>query len=134
MKTKLRTESKFIVKPEEKVVVCVMKADMQLLKFDSWDITKISDWKAKAPMVDNIYGVFTVSAKAKCAPDDKFDEVIGKRIAESRAKSKAFKTAKNIWSCIAEKLLNEYNISMEMYKNCEAMEKIETNHAKELSE
>ena len=133
MKTKLKTESKFIVKPEEKVVVCVMNADIQLLKFDSWDMIKISDWKAKAPMVNNSCGMFTVTAKAKCATDDKFDEVIGKRIAESRAKSKAFRIAKNVWSCIAEKLLNEYNISMEMCKNCEAMEKIETNHAKELS-
>lgn len=133
MKTKLRTESKFIVKPEEKVVVCAMNVDMQLLKFDSWDMIEISDWKAKAPMVNNLYGMFTVTAKAKCAPDDKFDEVIGKRIAESRAKSKAFRIAKNVWSCIAEKLLNEYNISMEMYKNCAAMEEIESNHAKELS-
>lgn len=134
MKTKLRTESKFIVKPEEKVVVCTMNVNMRLIKFDSWNMTDPSMWKAKAPMVDNFYGMFTVTAKAKCAPDDTFDETIGKRIAESRAKSKAFRIAKNVWSCIAEKLLNEYNISMEMYKNCEAMEKIETNHAKELSE
>lgn len=133
MKTKLRTESKFIVTPEEKVVVCVMNADMQLLKFNPWDMTDPSMWKTKAPMVDSIYGIFTVTANAKCNPNDTFDETIGKRIAESRAKSKAFKIAKNVWSCIAEKLLNEYNISMEMYKNCEAMEEIETNHAKELS-
>ena len=33
MKTRVRTTSKFIVKPENKVVVCNMSVDMQL--FDS---------------------------------------------------------------------------------------------------
>ena len=131
MKT-VRTTSEFIVKPEEKVVICTMDVDMRLIKFDSWDMTDPSMWKAKAPMVDSIYGVFTVTAKARCNPNDTFNEVIGKRIAESRAKSKAFRIAKNVWSCIAEKLLDEYNISMKMYKNCAAMEEIESNHVKEL--
>lgn len=132
MKT-VRTTSEFIVKPEEKVVICTMDVDMRLIKFDSWDMTDPSMWKAKAPMVYSIYGVFTVTAKARCNPNDTFNEVIGKRIAESRAKSKAFRIAKNVWSCIAEKLLDEYNISMKMYKNCAAMEEIESNHVKELS-
>ena len=131
MKTKLKTDSEFIVKPENRVVVCTMNVDMQLIKFDSYDMVEPKMWKTKAPMV-NMYGRFIVTAKARCNSNDNFDEVTGKRIAESRAKSKAFRIAKNVWKCIAEKLLNEYNISMKMYKNCSAMEVFETKHKEKL--
>ena len=134
MKTKLKTESKFIVNPENRVVICVMDVDAQLHEFKSWYMVDYDDWKVKAPMVKNSYGKFTVKATARCNPNDTFNETIGKRIAESRAKVKAFRIAKNIWSCITKKLFNEYNISMEMYENCKAMEKFESNHVKELSE
>ena len=134
MKTKLRTNSEFIVKPESKMVVCVMNVDMRLIKFDSWDITEPRDWKAKAPMVKDIYGRFTVTAKARCNPTDTFDEVTGKRIAESKAKTKAFKIAKNVWNCIAKGLTEKADIANIMAKNCAAMEEIESNHVKELSE
>ena len=69
-----------------------------------------------------------------CNPNDTFDEVIGKRIAESKAKTKAFKIAKNVWNCIAKGLAKKANIANIMAKNCAAMEEIESNHVKELSE
>ena len=71
---------------------------------------------------------------ANCNPNDTFDEVTGKRIAESRAKTKAFKIAKNVWNCIAKGLTEKANIANTMAKNCAAMEEIESNHVKELSE
>lgn len=133
MKTKLRTNSEFIVKPENKVVVCKMIASMQLLSSNLWCYINPKWWATKAPMINN-YGEFTVIAKAKCNPNDTFDEVIGKRIAESKAKTKAFKIAKNVWNCIAKGLTEKANIANIMAKNCAAMEEIESNHVKELSE
>lgn len=134
MKTKLKTNSKFIVKPENKVVVCNMKVSMQL--FDNsimWNYIDSDWWATKAPMVNGC-GEFTVTAKARCNANDTFDEVTGKRIAESKAKTKAFKIAKNVWSCIAKNLTKKANIANIMAKNCAAMEEIESNHVKELSE
>ena len=133
MKTKLRTNSEFIVKPENKVVVCNMRASMQLFDSILWGYTDPEWWATKAPMV-NGYGEFTVTAKARCNPNDTFDEVTGKRIAESKAKTKAFKIAKNVWNCIAKGLTKKANIANTMAKNCAAMEEIESNHVKELSE
>ena len=133
MRTKLKTNSEFIVKPENKVVVCNMRVSMQLFDSILWSYTDPDWWATKAPMV-NGYGEFTVTAKARCNPNDTFDETIGKRIAESKAKTKAFKIAKNVWSCIAKGLTEKANIANTMAKNCAAMEEIESNHVKELSE
>lgn len=134
MKTKLRTDSEFIVKPENKVVVCNMRVDIQLVDSNLWAYMDTKWWATtKAPMVDD-FGKFTVTAKARCNPNDTFDEVTGKRIAESKAKTKAFKIAKNVWNCIAKGLTERANIANTMAKNCAAMEEIESNHVKELSE
>lgn len=48
------------------------------------------------------YIVFKVSAIAKCDPTDTFDEVVGKRIAESRATIKALNTAGRVLEYIFE--------------------------------
>ena len=133
MKTKLRTDSKFIVKPENKVVVCNMRVDMQLVDSNLWAYMDTKWWATKAPMVDD-FGKFTVTAKARCNPNDTFDVVTGKRIAESKAKTKAFKIAKNVWNCIAKGLTKKADIANIMAKYCAAMEEIESNHVKELSE
>ena len=133
MKTRVRTTSKFIVKPENKVVVCNMKVNMQLLDFELWGLSDPAWWATKAPMV-NDSGEFTVTAKARCNSDDTFDEATGKKIAESRAKAKAFKTAKNVWDCIAKGFVESAKMAEVMTKNCAAVEEIEVNHMKKLSE
>ena len=131
MRTRVKTESKFIVKPENKVVVCNMSVDMQLLNSECWGQIDSDWWNTKAPMV-NSFGSFTVTAKARCNPDDTFDEATGKKIAESRAKAKAFKTAKNVWDCIAKGLFNKAKIAEKIYKNCAVIEQVEIKHVKEL--
>ena len=133
MKTRVRTTSKFIVKPENKVVVCNMSVDMQLFDSECWVQMDPAWWATKAPMV-NSFGEFTVTAKARCNSDDTFDEATGKKIAESRAKAKAFKTAKNVWYCIAKGFVESAKMAEVMTKNCAAVEEIEINHVKKLSE
>lgn len=81
----------------------------------------------------NDYGEFTVTTKARCNSDDTFDETVGKRIAESRAKAKAFKIAKNMWNCIAKDLTERANIASTLAKNCAVVEEIEVKHVKMLS-
>ena len=133
MRTRVVTESKFIVKPENKVVVCNMRVDMQLPKSECWNKIDSDCWVIKAPMV-NYIGVFTVTAKARCNSEDAFDETVGKRIAESRAKAKAFKIAKNVWGCIAKDLSEKANIAGTMAKSCEVVEEVEVKHVEKLSE
>ena len=131
MKTKLKVETEFIVKPENRVVVCIMKADMQLYTLGIFQNIEYKMWKAKAPMVDACGG-FTVTAISKCNSNDVFDEAVGRKIAESKAKIKAFKIAKNVWSSIAEAVLKDYNTVIKMSISCAAMEVFETKHKEKL--
>lgn len=133
MKTGVRTEAKFIVKPENKVVVCKLDVDMHLADYQCWFMLRASMWKTKAPKVDE-FGKFTVTAIAKCNPKDEFNESVGRRVAESRAKAKAFKTAKNVWKCISEVLTKEILGASNMESNCEMAERFEMKHVKKLTE
>lgn len=133
MKTRVRTTSKFIVKPENKVVVCNLTVRANLLETPLFLYTNWDSWKTKAPMV-NRHGMFTVTAKARCNSEDTFDETVGKRIAESRAKAKAFKIAKNMWNCIAKDLAEKADIASTLAKNCAVVEEIEVKHVEKLVE
>ena len=133
MRTRVKTESKFIVKPENKVVVCNMSVDMQLMNSECWNYIDSKWWATKAPKV-NCYGEFTVTAIARCNSEDTFDEATGKKIAESRAKAKAFKIARNVWDCIAKNLAKQAYIAEQMTKNCELVREVEVKHIEKLSE
>lgn len=132
-RNRVKTKSNFIVKEENKVVVCVMDVDMQLSNSKVWRDIDLGCWIKKAPMV-NYSGVFKVTAKARCNSEDAFDIETGKRIAESKAKAKAFKIAKNVWNCIAEKFVNNAKIAEQMMNNCAIAEEIENKHTEKLTE
>ncbi len=133
MRTSVKTESKFIVKPENKVVVCNISVDMQIYKSGGYRYVDPNWWATKAPKV-NCYGEFTVTAIARCNSEDTFDEATGKKIAESRAKAKAFKTATNVWNCIAKGLEEKANMARTMARNCELVREVEVKHVEKLSE
>lgn len=99
-------DTKFYVDSKNGVVTCVLKCDMQMDKHHKiWKGVSAEVWKKKFPSVD-WYGGFTVKAKAKCNYSDTFDEVKGKRIAESRAKVKMYKVAHRVWT-MCEDYFNE---------------------------
>ena len=85
------TRAKYIVNPEKKVVVCVLECNMQLCKHPAYMDIYPYMWN-NLPFVDG-NGTFKVRAIARCNEEDAFNEEAGKRIAESRAKGKAFATA-----------------------------------------
>lgn len=132
MKTKVITTPKFIIKPEHNTVVCIMTVDMQLHDSGLWIYTDKRWWESKVPEADD-FGRFTVRAIAKCSPDDTFNEVIGKRIAESRAKAKAFNISSKVWLCIAEKLADISSKASSLGQNCAKMQEFEFNRVTELS-
>lgn len=132
MRARVKTEAKFIVKPENKVVICLMKVDMQMPQSKLWLDMDYNCWKTKAPMVD-WEGKFTVIGKAKCNSEDIFNETTGKRIAESRAKAKAFKIAKNVYNCIVEDLTKKVIIMGEIARHCSIIEDGEIKHIEKLS-
>lgn len=120
------TKANYIVNPEKKVVVCVLECDMQLCKHPALDDIYSNMW-ANLPLVSN-NGTFKVRAIARCNEEDSFDEEAGKRIAESRAKGKAFATAAKVYKEIEKYFLNCAALVNESVEACEQAVKVEKAH------
>lgn len=120
------TNANYIVNPEKKVVVCVLECDMQLKKHPAWVDIYPNMW-ANLPLVAP-NGTFKVRAVARCNEEDTFDEGAGKRIAESRAKGKAFATAAKVYKEIEKYFLNCAALVNESVEACEQTVKVEEAH------
>ena len=120
------TNANYIVNPERKVVVCVLECDMQLKKHPAWVDIYPNMW-ANLPLVAP-NGTFKVRAVARCNEEDTFDEGAGKRIAESRAKGKAFATAAKVYKEIEKYFLNCAALVNESVEACEQTVKVEEAH------
>ena len=120
------TKANYIVNLEKKVVVCILECDMQLYKHPAWQGIYPSMW-ANLPLV-GINGIFKVRAIARCNEEDAFDEEAGKRIAESRAKVKAFATAAKVYKEIEKYFLNCAALVNESVEACEQTVKAEEAH------
>ena len=86
-------DCKFIVKPEERMVICVIDnnvSDMVIdfirdeATFNDIEIYSFYDFEKKLRMPHSFMG------KAVCAPEDEWNEALGRKIAYSRAKNKLY--------------------------------------------
>ena len=94
-------QPRYIVQPQSKVVVCIMECSIPHLPYFSHIMDKF-------PEISVPNYSFTVKGTAKCGPDDIYDEKIGMRISESRAKykalNKAWKIMQHYWPMVQEEL------------------------------
>lgn len=128
----LITSTKFHVDTENKVVVCELEVDMQMYKNPAYSIVNGNMWRRKFPYV-SWDGQFTVKAKARCNASDTFDETVGKRIAESRAKAKMFKIASRVWATCREVLTDMAAKCHNSSVACDYAEMVENGHVLELT-
>ena len=70
--------------------------------------------------------------KARCSSDDTFDETVGRRIAECRAKIKMFKVARNVWKTLGNDLAERVLSCRTLSNTCDVAMDIETWHLKKL--
>lgn len=132
MKNGIKTTATFKVDSVNKVVVCIMKADMQFHKLPlGYLCLDARTWNKKAPMV-NAWGEFTVIAKARCNSTDTFDESLGKKIAESRAKAKVFRISARVYNCIKKDIKNKFDELRLKELACENEMEVEVKHINEL--
>ena len=96
-------KSEYKVNSEKGIVICILECSTGVENTGVWTTVSHNWWERKLPLVD-FYGKFTVKGIARCNDVDTFDEVIGKRIAESRAKTKAYRTAYKFWSICAKNI------------------------------
>ena len=123
--------SEYKVNSEKGIVICILECATGVDRTDVWTTVSHNWWKRKLPLVD-FYGRFTVKGIARCNDVDTFDEVIGKRIAESRAKTKAYRTAYKFWSICAKNIGNMVKFCNSTTSACEIAENKEREHVKEL--
>lgn len=113
-------EPKFHVIEEKGIVVCELSFNMQASKHPTWYWMDLDVTKKRFPKI-KVTNDNKVIAKAKCRKDDTFDVTVGKRIAEGRAKAKAFSIASRIWQMYA---MNFHKMSMECAKTHIACDKV----------
>ena len=126
------TKPVFKVDSVNKVVVCTLKCDLQLFSHPAWRCMDTDAFTKKLPCVSHT-GRFEVKAKARCNSSDIFNEETGKRIAESRAKAKMFRTAEKVYN-----LCNKYLLKMAMAciiteRNCCQARLVEEDHIRDLT-
>lgn len=127
------SDIKYIVKPEEGIVICSMSASANLCQLGRNNLNYSFDWIVnKFPNVDYYNGKFKVKGIAKCDKDDTFNVVLGKRIAESKAKHKAFKRVTVIHNWIIKKFYEKLKMYEEIISNCERAAETEITHINSL--
>jgi hypothetical protein len=94
-----------------KTVVCIINWDMQPEKspIPFWVFTEA---KCNQDLTTN-----TSVGISKCHPDDTFDVVKGKRIAESKAKAKMYKKAYKVWDKVMIYLMRKWVSDVAKRKN-----------------
>lgn len=128
----LITGTKFHVDTENKVVVCELKVDMQMYKSPAYRTVSGDIWRKKLPCV-SWDGQFTVRAKARCNASDTFDETVGKRIAEGRAKAKMFSISSKVYKLCSDALTEMAKECSKSSIACEQTMMIENDHVLELT-
>ena len=114
-------------------VVCILTFDMQLDKASDNLIYPLGFVANKEDVTLGQAGIYTVIGISKCHPEDTFDVVKGKRIAQSKAKLEMYRKATVTWDSIYRNLLiNVADIKKRRY-NCRVSAKEEKEHIEELS-
>lgn len=125
------TNTTYKVDKQNKVVVCELQCDLQLMKHPAWFTMQQQMWEKKFP--DVRYGEFAVKAKARCNSQDTFDEKKGKMIAESRAKLKMYSVAERFYGCCIKALKDAKDNCLDSAAACIDAMQVEESHIKELT-
>lgn len=116
----------------KKTIICILTFDMQLHKAETVLVYPTAFVANKEDVTYGTAGIHTVIGISKCHPDDTFDVVKGKRIAQSKAKLEMYRKATVTWDSVYRNLLtNVADIKQRRY-NCRVSAKEEKEHIKDL--
>ena len=95
MGTKIhRKDCKFIVKPEERVVLCIIEGryikDMLLDYIEDFEPSAVEVWPTGLDLRKRLTMPRSFVGKATCSENDEWNEELGRKIAYSRAKNKLY--------------------------------------------
>lgn len=132
--------SKYHIDEKNKVVICEMLCYLQIKRATTISEDLIHNAMAKklpyifSADIDGMTftGLYKTKGIARCNVGDTFSEETGKRIAESRAKAKAYRIASKAWKIAFWYVINQGQVLNELVKNSEALYNAETAHVEEL--
>lgn len=118
---------------ENRVVVCNIACDLNITRReDKVSIYTYDLFAKKFPFIKNER--FVAKGVARCNPQDTFDETIGKRIAESRAKKQAYSIATRVFNYCAEILKGKMADFKFLAENNSIVANREKDHIRELAD
>lgn len=113
------SKKQFYIDEKKKTVTCVLIGEVNGYDINSlrYLYTECNIELPDADLKGNNSGKFKAVGKAVCSEEDKFDETLGKRLAENKAKYKL--------SEIADRYLNAYIVSTnKLIKNLKESKKV----------
>ena len=123
----------FRVNSEKKTVVCIIKCAINWPEeVETTYSSKFYDYVIDITGAKGWLSDFTVVGISKCHADDTFDEVLGRRIAESRAKKEAYEKAMMVWRKIGIHYLRLSGLSRRINGACCRARNIEKEHINKL--
>lgn len=136
MKTYVKmTKPQYIVNEKAGIVVCKITAYTRIVKmsfmFNSINLYS-SDAIPNKYHFDYIDEEKNFTAIAKLSPNDTWDEVIGRRIAESKCKQKIYKFYSRVYSDVFKRFYQELKQLDDVIDTTNYAYKRETEHLKEL--
>lgn len=126
----------FKVNKEKNTVVCIMTCQINTPEdLDYVYLPSALGYKIeKILKTKTVYSPFIVVGTSKCHNEDAFDEIKGKRIAESRAKKDAYEKATLVWREIGIHYHNLWSLCTKLYNICSIAKKIEKEHINKLTQ
>lgn len=125
----------FIENEEKRTVVCIMRCKIQKHKHPIYNRVFIENVFADTHPWAKEYSsciYYTVVGKSKCHDNDNFNVSLGRKIAESRAKEKAFDRASQYWDFMYENLYRILNACKVQYDYCYSASIKEEDHVLDL--
>lgn len=117
---------------ENRAVVCNIACDLNIIRMeDKVSLYTYDLFAKKFPFIKN--DRFVVKGVARCNSQDTFNETIGKRIAESRAKKQAYAIATRVFNYCAQILENKAMEFKALAGNNSIVAHREEEHIKELT-
>lgn len=128
-------EKTFKVNKEKRTIVCMAKCNLGIYRCKDLDNLLFYDTMKKVTkgLPVSYTGEYKVVSVVKCHPDDVFDEIKGRRIAESRAKKEAYNIAYHFWNNLREYCVHLATLARNKADACDIAEMIEKNHIEELT-
>lgn len=122
---------KYIIKKDKGIIICKIYTISDITLYKNIDYNQI-DSKLKKLFSHKFEDTIVFTAVAKCSKHDEYNELIGKRIAESKCKRKIYNHYLKVYQQLYNMLIQDINIISYNINNLYNCLQKEEQHSKDL--